>query len=63
MNVMRGIFSPQMDIDPEYMYGMDDDMDTLSIIEAMGDEGPQIKIIDNEFFNDFNDDFNDDDLD
>ncbi|ELR15615.1 uncharacterized protein ACA1_164970 [Acanthamoeba castellanii str. Neff] len=66
MNAMKGFFSaPQME-DPSGMYMMDMDMDhddAVAIMAAMQEsEGPQVKMVDLDFFNDFGDDFDDDDL-
>jgi hypothetical protein len=55
MNAMKGFFSaPQMD-DPSGMYMMDMDMDhddAVAIMAAMQEsEGPQVKMVDLDFFN------------
>lgn len=56
MNAMKGFFagSTQMD-DPSGMYMMDMDMDmddAVAIMAAMSEtEGPQVKMVDNDFFN------------
>lgn len=48
-----------------HMMDMDMDMDdAVAIMTALGEaEGPQLKMVDLDFFNDFGDDFDDDDLD
>jgi hypothetical protein len=54
MNAMKGYFSAQME-DPSGMYMMDMDMDhddAVAIMAAMQEsEGPQVKMIDLDFFN------------
>jgi len=69
MNVFKGLSMHQQMEDPMptgmHMMDMDMDMDdAVAIMTALGEaEGPQLKMVDLDFFNDFGDDFDDDDLD
>ncbi len=53
MNAMKGTFNPQIEDPSMYMMDMDLDMDdAVAIMTAMGEsEGPQVKVIDSDFFN------------